>query len=155
MIRRTLQTLLPVVALAGVLLAEPVEARQTTGLDPALTEMAGEVASAWAAGDTERLGPWLRADGIRLQLEGPARENLAPRHVLAAFREVLRDHEDGATEVTRVAPVAGSSNRGLVEFVWTARVKGTSHAVEHSYFAGVVRTEDGWRIDEFRRVPRR
>lgn len=117
-----------------------------------IAQAAGAFAQAWAKADMELLGEAFPASGIRLQLQGPPRADVPRRQAVAALRDFLRGHEDAEVEVTRATSVGGTSDRALMEFVWSATVSGTSHSVRHVVFAGLVRSGDAWLINELRIV---
>lgn len=118
--------------------------------DSVLTVTARAFAAHWATGEASGLAPHLAAEGIRLQLDGPARAATPPRQAVAAIRAFLDGYREGAAEISRAVVAGGTDDRGFVEIRWTARVAGTSQEVEHTLFLSLARSEDRWRVEELR-----
>ncbi len=121
-----------------------------------LTELevvAARFTAALGQGNLDQMARLLSEDGIRLRLQGLDRSALSVRQAQAALRDFFRGYEPGAAHLVRAAPVAGSPGRGFAEVRWQTRVAGTSHPAIHSVFLGLVRGEDGWRVDELRLLP--
>ena len=118
-----------------------------------LEVVAARFTAALGQGNVDQMARLLSEDGIRLRLQGLDRSALSVRQAQAALRDFFRGYEPGAAHLVRAAPVAGSPGRGFAEVRWQTRVAGTSHPAVHSVFLGLVRGEDGWRVDELRLLP--
>jgi hypothetical protein len=118
-----------------------------------LERVATRFTAALEQGDVDQMARLLSEEGIRLRLQGLDRSALSVRQAQAALRDFLRGYETGAAHMVRAAPVAGSPGRGFAEVRWQTRVAGTSHPAVHSVFLGLVRGEEGWRVDELRLLP--
>ncbi len=144
--------LLPVLMLLFPLFSTAAQA-QEEAMDPELAPIAQEFARLWAAGQAEGLGPLLARDGIRLQLDGPARSATPPRQAVAAVRDFLRGFEERTAQATRAAVAGGTEDRGFVELAWSARRTGTSQWVEYTLFLSMTRMDERWRVEEIRLLP--
>lgn len=136
---------------AGMVPAAPLAAQGQSGTaDSVLSSTARDFATHWAAGRADSLAQHLAPEGIRLHLDGPARMAIPPRQAVAAVREFLRGFDEGATEILRAAVAGGTEDQGFVEMAWTARVAGTSQAVEYTLFLSMARAGERWRVEELR-----
>lgn len=93
-------------------------------------------------------------DGIRLQIDGPARRGISSRQVAVSLRGFFREFDDERAFLNRATPVDGAPDRGFAEVLWSGRAAGTSDEVERTFFLGLFRSGGGWRIDELRVLAR-
>ena len=107
-------------------------------------------AGAVAGGSGVDLARFLAADGIRLQLSGPAHTGISSRQAVASLRELLRGFDRGQTFLSRASPADGSPDRGFAEVLWSARAVGTSDEIHRTFFLGLVRDRGDWRVEEVR-----
>ena len=113
-------------------------------------QVASRFASAWQGERPRAIEGLLAPDGARLNLESDGYGGVAPRRILAALESYWEDWASSSVEVARVSQMDEEPNRAYGELVWQGSSEVTGESFEATIFLGLVRTDDGWRVDELR-----
>lgn len=88
--------------------------------------------------------------GVLLAFDGREHRDLDPPKLLATVDQVREDAIGGGVRLLRVVPVGDNNTRAFAELLWEAVMAGTSEAVEHTVYLGLVQRDERWWISEIR-----